>query len=62
MALSREWIELARSIPPLLQIAMRIGVAQGKQRCESAFIKFSPQIDTAFDAAYCGARRGGLNE
>jgi hypothetical protein len=55
-------IELARSIPPLPQIAMRIGVAQGKQRCESAFIKFSPQIDTAFDAAYCGARRGGLNE
>jgi hypothetical protein len=32
MALSREWIELARSIPPLPQIAMRIGVAQGKQR------------------------------
>ncbi|MGM4909891.1 hypothetical protein [Rhizobium sp. 768_B6_N1_8] len=32
MALSREWIELARSIPPSPQIAMRIGVAQDKQR------------------------------
>jgi len=30
MALSREWIELARSIPPSPQIAMRIGVAQGR--------------------------------
>jgi len=36
MALSREWIELARSIPPSPQIAMRIGVAQGKQRDEAA--------------------------
>ncbi|MBE1509482.1 hypothetical protein [Rhizobium viscosum] len=32
MALSREWIELGRSIPPLPKIAMRIGVAQGKQK------------------------------
>ncbi|MGR9172406.1 hypothetical protein [Rhizobium sp. KDH_Rht_773_N] len=32
MALSRKWIELARSIPPMPQIAMRIGVAQGKRR------------------------------
>ncbi|MBB3410213.1 hypothetical protein FHT87_004145 [Rhizobium sp. BK316] len=66
MALSREWIELARSIPSLLQIAMRIGVAQAKlnegQRDRLPFIKFSPQMATAFEAAYCGARRGGLNE
>jgi 4-hydroxy-L-threonine phosphate dehydrogenase PdxA len=26
------------------------------------FIKFSPQMATAFEAAYCGARKGGLNE
>jgi len=32
MALPREWIELARSIPPSRQIAMRIGVTQGKLR------------------------------
>ncbi|WP_416066368.1 hypothetical protein ACK9YZ_09365 [Rhizobium sp. ZK1] len=62
MALSREWIELARSIPPSPQIAMRIGVAQGKQRMGLPFINFLPQIATAFEAAYCGARRGGLNE
>ncbi|MBW9056269.1 hypothetical protein [Rhizobium mesosinicum] len=30
MALPRKWIELAGSIPPLQQIAMRIGAAQGK--------------------------------